>query len=83
MKNTQWKKPEKLGSGAYGTVYSNNKHEAVKISYTVDGWDKTQSCLREVHALRHLNSLEGKRKFFVRPVLKRRIFSQINLYIFH
>lgn len=65
MKNTQWKKPEKLGSGAYGTVYSNKKHEAVKISYTVDGWDKTQSCLREVHALRHLNSLEGNNKFFV------------------
>lgn len=65
MINTQWKKPEKLGSGAYGTVYSNKKHEAVKISYTVDGWDKTQSCLREIHALRHLNSLEGKSKFFV------------------
>ena len=65
MKNSNWKKPEKLGSGAYGTVYSNNKQEAVKISYAAESWDKTQSFLREIHALRHLNSLPQKEKFFV------------------
>jgi serine/threonine protein kinase len=60
--NPNWKKPEKLGSGAYGTVYSNKKDEAVKISVQ-DSWDKTQSSARELHALRQLNSLPTNKLF--------------------
>ena len=52
--NTNWQKPIKLGSGAYGTVFSNKKDEAVKISL-MDSWDKVQSSLREFHSLAQLD----------------------------
>ena len=61
--NPNFKKPEKLGSGAYGTVYSNNPHTAVKIT-PIGNWDNLQSTLREIRSLRQLNSLNHP--FFVK-----------------
>ena len=59
MYNPNFIKPKKLGSGAYGVVYSNNENEAVKITH-IDSWDKLQSTLREIHALRQLSKLSTK-----------------------
>ena len=59
MQNPKFVKPKKLGSGAYGIVFSNNKDEAVKIT-EIDDWDKLQSTLREIHALRQLSILSTK-----------------------
>lgn len=59
MQNPNFVKPKKLGCGAYGIVYSNKKDEAVKIT-EIDSWDKLQSTLREIHALRQLATLSNK-----------------------
>ena len=70
MFRQQFKKPVELGSGSYGTVYSNSVNDAVKIT-VLDSFDKLQSTLRELHALRHLQSLKNKnflylcKKFFI------------------
>lgn len=62
MFRQQFKKPVELGSGSYGTVYSNSVNNAVKIT-VLDSFDKLQSTLRELHALRHLQSLKDKHLF--------------------
>lgn len=62
MFRQQFKKPVELGSGSYGTVYSNSVNDAVKIT-VLDSFDKLQSTLRELHALRHLQSLKDKHYF--------------------
>ena len=61
-RNTNWNKPIKLGSGAYGAVYSNEKTTAVKISpcgHVKGGWDNVQSTLREIHAYNQLPQCES------------------------
>lgn len=62
MFRQQFKKPVELGSGSYGTVYSNSVNDAVKIT-VLDSFDKLQSTLRELHALRHLQSVKDKHYF--------------------
>jgi len=54
MINTNFEQPTKLGYGAYGTVYSYKKDQAVKITL-MDSFDKLQSTLREIHTLRQLS----------------------------
>lgn len=53
MMNPNFKKPVRLGKGSYGTVYSNNKVEAVKVT-EISNWDNLQSTIREIHALSQL-----------------------------
>lgn len=78
MINTNFKKPLQLGKGSYGSVWSNSKHEAVKIT-TFDNWDKVQSTIREVHALRQLN-YGDENHLFVR--LKKLKFSKNEFHLF-
>ncbi len=54
MINTNFQQPTKLGYGAYGTVYTYKKDQAVKITL-MDSFDKLQSTLREIHSLRQLS----------------------------
>lgn len=62
MYNPNFHKPIQLGYGAYGTVYTYKKIQAVKITL-MDSWDKIQSTLREIHALKQLSIL--RTKYFV------------------
>jgi len=59
MYNPSFERPERLGHGAYGTVFSYKKDQAVKIMI-MDSWDKLQSCMREIHALRQLSIVKSK-----------------------
>lgn len=77
MYNPNFSKPIKLGCGAYGTVFSNKKDEAVKIT-KMDSWDKLQSTLREIHALKQLQPL--KKNAFVD--LKRIKYYKKKMHIF-
>lgn len=79
MINPDFQKPLQLGKGSYGCVWSNNKEEAVKIT-DFDSWDKVQSTVREVHALRHLNH-EDNEHLFVRMKKVRYKHDQFHLFM--
>jgi serine/threonine protein kinase len=58
MINALFERPERLGHGAYGTVFTYRKDQAVKI-IVPDSWDKLQSLIREIHVYRQLSLLDS------------------------
>lgn len=77
MISSTYRKPLQLGKGSYGCVWSNNKNTAVKIT-KLDSWDKLQSTVREVHALRQLS--RQHEHLFVR--MKKVTYSKKQLHVF-
>ena len=80
MINTNFQQPMKLGYGAYGTVYTYKKDQAVKITL-MDSFDKLQSTLREIHSLRQLSIIPVDSYVTLKRVQYMKKFKKMHIFL--